>query len=183
MGNTLEQCVITTKPSNDLQCSRECKIQTVTPTCEPHRTSRQRFHGHPNRIPSTLRPWPLPTRPHPPRQLSGDLNNFISKMATNLSLRQPHRQREHQRCPGPPGPPVAPLGRLDCRTRLLSNRRPPAPAFCFARALRVGARSVTRGIMNVKHLATFCLHRHAVQCSFGRHPVMTHSSVFPIAHD
>ena len=30
---------------------------------------------------------------------------------------------------GGPGPPVGPLGRMDYRTRLLSNRRPPAPAF------------------------------------------------------
>jgi hypothetical protein len=47
----------------------------------------------------------------------------------NLSLCQPHRQTEHQRCTGAPGPPVAPLGRVDYRTSLLSNRRPPAPAF------------------------------------------------------
>jgi hypothetical protein len=37
---------------------------------------------------------------------------------------------ECQRCKGAPaGPPVAPLGRRDHRTRLLSKCRPPAPAF------------------------------------------------------
>jgi hypothetical protein len=45
---------------------------------------------------------------------------------------KPHRQIEYQRCTGAPGPPVAPLGRMDYRTSLQSDRRPPAPAFYCA---------------------------------------------------
>jgi hypothetical protein len=68
--------------------------------------------------------------------------------ATNLSLCKPHRQREYQRCPGGPGPPVAPLGRLDYRTRLLSNRMPPAPTVLYL----LFCPSIIRGIINVKYL-------------------------------
>jgi hypothetical protein len=132
-----------------IYCSRECKKSKLYPQLKT--VSNQ---------PSTISPAPKPLRldrstiapTNPPTFRL--FKRFFSKMPTNLSLRQPHRQREYQRCPGGPGPPVAPLGRLDYRTRLLSNRRPPAPAFYFAGVLRVGVRSIIRGIMNVKHLAT-----------------------------
>jgi hypothetical protein len=55
-------------------------------------------------------------------------DNKTTQQSANVSRQKPHRQIEYQRRTGAPGPPVAPLDRMDYRTAQLSIRRPPARA-------------------------------------------------------
>jgi hypothetical protein len=103
---------------------RECKI---LPKAKQHRTKGRRVRRHLKRKMQPLSHRLFQPALTHPGNFFDCTTNFVSKIGTNLFLCQPHRQRECQRCPGAPGPPVAPLGRLDHRTRLQSERRAPGP--------------------------------------------------------